>query len=462
MKSIVFRHVDELVPYARNARTHSAEQVARIAGSIAEFGFAAPVLADDRGIVAGHGRVLAARRLYESGKTLRLPGGEEIPSGTVPVVDVTGWSDAQRRAYILADNRLAEQAGWDEELLRIELQELRDSGFDLELTGFELGDLDALLSSGEPKGGLTDPDEAPEPEKEAVSRLGDMWALGSHRILCGDSTKAEHVARLMGGDTAVLLATDPPYLVDYDGTNHPAEHHRKAGREASPGKDLGNKHWDAYVDPDASVDFFTSFLRAALAHCIERVPVYQWHASRRQALVETAWEANGLLVHQTLIWVKSRGVLTRSHYLWKHEPCFYGWPRGKMPEKSRRPATDATSTWNIDQKGTSDGSHPTMKPVEVFERPIAYHTRPGEVVLEPFSGSGTQIIAAERLSRKCRAMELSPVFVDVAVKRWQAFTGEAAVLDGDGRTFEEVAAERRGAVAVRGGGDHGAASIPAD
>ena len=196
------------------------------------------------------------------------------------------------------------------------------------------------------------------------------------------------------------------------------------------------------VDPDASVEFYRDFLSLALAHCIERVPVYQWHATRRQALVERAWQENNLLVHQTVVWAKSRGVLTRSHYLWQHEPAFYGWRQGFMPEKGRRPATTATTIWQIDQTGEERPDHPTPKPLEIFRRPIGYHTRQGEICLEPFSGSGSQLIAAESLSRRCFGMELSPAYVDVAVRRWQKATGREAVLESEGTSFAQTAANR--------------------
>jgi len=183
------------------------------------------------------------------------------------------------------------------------------------------------------------------------------------------------------------------------------------------------------------------------------VPVYTWHASKRQSLLEQAWEQNGLLIHQTIIWSKPRGVLTRSWYLWRHEPCYAGWPKGKMPEKDRRPPTDATTVWEIDQTGTAGIDHPTVKPVEIFARPIEYHTRRGEVVLEPFSGSGTQIVAAEKLGRRCRAMELAPAFVDVALRRWEKATGKQAVLEETGETFAGVTRARQGAAAPKEGGE---------
>jgi len=218
----------------------------------------------------------------------------------------------------------------------------------------------------------------------------------------------------MAGERASLLATDPPYLVDYQGGNHPQSW-------ANGGRKTKDKHWDDYRDPDAASGFFTDFLRVWLAHSVEGVPVYQWHATRRQTLVEDAWRKNGLLVHQTVIWVKARPVLTRSDYMWQHEPCFYGWPEGYRP--SQKPPANASTVWEINQQGEQDGIHPTQKPVEVFARPIQYHTTPGAICAEPFSGSGSQIIAAEQQGRRCFAMELEPRFVQVAIERWEAFTG---------------------------------------
>jgi DNA modification methylase len=396
---IELRSVSSLKPYARNSRTHSKEQVTKLTNSVREWGWTIPILVDENDqVIAGHGRLLAA---------------EALKIEQVPVMVARGWSDEKKRAYVIADNQLALEAGWDRTLLGEELFELQKLNFDLSLTGFDALDLKALMRMHTLVG---DPEVLPDvpEEKDVVSKPGDLWILGDHRLLCGDSTNVEHVTRLMDGQRAHLLATDPPYLVDYDGTNHPADHHVRAGRTPkTPGKQVGNKHWDDYVDPESSIDFFSAFLAAALPHCIDRVPIYQWHATRRQVLVERAWERNSLLVHQTIIWVKPRAVLTRSHYLWQHEPCFYGWIEGKMPEKGRRPATTSTTVWQIDQADEPKGLHPTIKPLEIFLRPIEAHTKPGEICLEPFSGSGTQIAAAERLARRCFAMELSPAFVDV-------------------------------------------------
>jgi DNA modification methylase len=221
----------------------------------------------------------------------------------------------------------------------------------------------------------------------------------------------------MNGQKASLLATDPPYLVDYFGGNHPAS----KGNKGKPGKD---KHWDEYVDPEASVEFFRSFLSLALEHLKPNSAIYQWHAHRRQALVEQAWHQCGLLVHQQIIWLKARGVLTHSHYLWSHEPCFYGWREGRPP--SRKPPSNQRTVWELDQQGSSMNIHPTQKPLELFMRPIEYHTEPGDICYEPFLGSGTQLIAADKLGRVCYALEREPQYMDVAVLRWEAFTGEKA------------------------------------
>lgn len=203
--------------------------------------------------------------------------------------------------------------------------------------------------------------------------------------------------------------------------------------------DVKDKDWDDYNDPTSGLEFFVGWLAAWLPECILEVPIYQWHATRRQVLVERAWEKHDILCHQTIVWVKARPVITHSHYMWQSEPCFYGWRKGHMPV---RPPANESNVWQINQQGEQDGIHPTQKPVEIFERPIMFHTVADAIVAEPFSGSGTQIIAAEKHGRRCRAMEISPAFVDVAVRRWEQFTGKQAILDGDGRTFAEVAAER--------------------
>jgi DNA modification methylase len=316
----------------------------------------------------------------------------------------------------IALNRTADLAGWDDEILAKLLTQLAADDA-LEGVGFTEEQLGLLLRSLEDEPTLADPGPS-EPPENPVSRTGDLWLLGDHRLLCGDSTSPEDMSRLMGDTKASLLATDPPYLVDYQGEG-----------------------WDGYEGDDAGVAFFRRFLSVALAHCRKDVPIYHWHAHRRQKLVEEAWEAEGLLMHQQIIWAKSRGTLGRSHFMWAHEPCFYGWRQGSMPVKERRPPASETTVWDIGQAGQQDTDHPTQKPLEVFLKPMRFHTLPGEVVLEPFSGSGSQLMAAEQLGRACYAMEMNAAYVDVAVERWQKATGKQAKLE-SGVSFAEVAAER--------------------
>ena len=292
--------------------------------------------------------------------------------------------------------------------------------------------------------GLVDPDEVPETPKQPVIKPGDLWLLGDHRLLAGDSTHPEDVRRLMDGERAVLMATDPPYLVDYDGGNHPQTWSKDGQKISSEDK---TRHWDAYRDHDSAVSFYSSFLKVALAEALAKRPVvYQFFAIMRVEIVLEAWRANGLHAHQILIWHKSRPVLSRCWYMYDFEPFVVGWREGAQPEVALRPPNNATAVWECDQKeGVEEGLgnvHPTIKPVELIRRMALYHSKPGDLLYEPFSGSGTAIIAAEMTGRRCNAIELAPQFVDVGVIRWQNYTGRRATLDGDGRTFAEIAAER--------------------
>jgi DNA modification methylase len=246
------------------------------------------------------------------------------------------------------------------------------------------------------------------------------------------------------------MATDPPYLVDYDGGNHP-QTWGNGGKEA--GHDVATKHWDAYTDHDSAVGFYRDFLAAAVAHALtERPALYQWFGAMKTDIVFEAWRANGFLPHQIIIWHKSRSVLTRCDFMWNYEPCMYGWIEGKRPEAELRPPANATAVWEVTSKiEDNPGSiHPTMKPVELIRRPILYHTHPGELIYEPFSGSGTALIAAEMTGRRCYALELSPAFVDVAILRWQRFAGQEAILAGEERSFAEIAAARAPAEMLTG------------
>ena len=411
----------EWVPAARlfcsaaNPRRND-DAVPHVVASIRRFGWQQPIVAQPSGeVVAGNTRLKAAQSL----------GLDEVP---------VAWfdgSDVDAAAYQIADNRTHEFATWDDASLARILEQLRVEDA-LEGVGFGDAEIDQLLAelaADLPPQELEDPGPG-EPPDQPVCRVGDLWLLGDHRLLCGNSTKPEDLVRLMAGEKAHLLATDPPYLVDYTAGNHPPSSFNRP--------ETANKNWDEYKDPETSVEFFDSFLRACLAHVVEDAALYQWHASRRQSLVERAWEMNGLLVHQTIVWVKPRPVLTRSMFMWRSEPCFFGWVQGNMPPQDRRPPHNATNVWEIDQDGERH-PHPTVKPLQVFEWPLQYHTKPGEIALEAFSGSGTQIIAAEKLRRRCYAMELSPAFVDVAVRRWEKATGREAALEGSGETFRERA-----------------------
>jgi DNA modification methylase len=415
--------IERLLPYAANARTHPDEQVAQIAGSIAKFGFNVPCLVDDRGVlIAGHGRLLAARRLGLS---------------DVPVIRLGHLTDAEARAFRLADNRIQLNGGWDEALLSAELKELLAEDFDLALVGFSDGELDTLLAYA-PDGdseasaeGSTPPITIPEPPRNPASRSGDLWILGDHRLLCGDSTNHDDVRRLMNGERAILFATDPPYLVDYDGTNHPTRN-----------KDWSPSYGTTWDDSSQGAELYNKFIAAAVAEAIaEDAAWYCWHASRRQAMLEACWERAGAFVHQQIVWVKERGVLTRSHYLWKHEPCFMGWIKGKRPPKVAEetlPSTWLLPSFTRDERP----DHPTPKPLDAFGIPMRQHVTRGGLCYEPFSGSGSQIMAGEANGRRVNAMEISPAYVDVAVERWQNLTGRLATLEGCARSFAEIKRER--------------------
>jgi DNA modification methylase len=399
--------LDRLVPYARNARTHSEAQVAQIAASIREWGWTVPVLVDEAGtLIAGHGRVLAARKL---GLT------------SVPVMVACGWSEAQRRAYTLADNRLALSAGWDEDLLRLELAELDDLGVDLSLTGFEPGELASLLATQSP--GLTDPDEVPAAPEVPTSRLGDVWLLGRHRLVCGDCTDPAVVEAALAGVRPHLMVTDPPYGVEYD----PSWRNEalKGSKTARTGKVLNDNRAD---------------WREAWALFPGDV-AYVWHGALHAGTVADSLTACGFSVRAQIIWAKERLVLGRGHYHWQHEPCWYAVRDGSKGHWAGD--RKQTTLWSIPSRDQdADTVHGTQKPVDCMRRPIENNSSPGQAVYEPFSGSGTTLIAAEMAGRACHAVELSPAYVDVAVLRWQAFTGQEATLEGSKATYTQVAAER--------------------
>jgi DNA modification methylase len=426
--------IDRFVFYARNPRKNDAA-VDRMCASIREFGFKIPVLARSDGtVVDGHLRLKAARKLGS------WPGGDTT---CIPVILCDEWSEAQVKAFRLMVNRSVAWADWDEELLALELQELSEADFDLSLTGFDPGEIDGLLAIPDEEKA----NEAPPLPAVATSRLGDLWICGNrrnqHRILCADATSPQSVARLLGERKPLLLVTDPPYGIELD-----SEWRDRAGlnscgpAEASYMKHRTEGHTETTISGDTRADWSEAF---------ELVPslqiAYVWHASVFTREVLNGLLRIGFLYPQQIIWNKGRTVLTRTHYWYQHEPCWYVRKKnapwfGKAGENST--VWDSPSPKFI--MGGSDEEkydHPTQKPVELMRRPILNHTRRGELVYEPFLGSGTTLAAAELTERVCLGIELDPKYVDVAVQRWQSLSDQKATLDGDGRTFEAIAAERR-------------------
>ncbi len=395
--------VSRLLPHARNARTHSPEQVLQIADSIREWGWTVPVLVDEDGrLIAGHGRVLAAQRI----------GLTEVPA-----MVARGWSDQKKRAYMLADNKLALNAGWDEELLRLELGELKSEGMDLRLTGFGEDELAALLL---PAAGKTDPDEVPLPQEVAVSRPGDVWRLGRHVLVCGSSTDPETVAAALDGTSPHLMVTDPPYGVNYD-----PEWRNREG--VTPTKRLGKVLNDDRADWSEAWALFPGDV------------AYVWHGALHASTVAASLEAQGFGMRAQIVWAKDSLVFGRGDYHWQHEPCWYAVRNRGHWSGDRTQST----LWKIPTGGQdAETIHSTQKPVECMRRPMENNSIAGDHVYEPFSGSGTTIIAAEASGRCCHAVELNPIYVDVAIRRWEAFSGAAATLEGDGRRFTEIEAER--------------------
>jgi len=398
--------VEDLIPYALNSRTHSDEQVAQLASSIREFGFTNPVLVDEaNNLIAGHGRLLAARKLKMD---------------EVPAVVVTGLDERKRRALVIADNKLALNAGWDEEALRVELEDLAgDFG---ELMGFTDDELAELLKGEEVTEGLTDEDAVPDVPEEPVTVEGDVWVLGRHRLMCGDSTIIDAVERLMDGRKADMVFTDPPYGVSYDGGQfHSGDVNIKRAREK-----LKNDNVDLYEDA------------VKIAALVCNGPVFMFYADTVPFGLYRGIEAVGGEVVALLIWKKAGGYgAMGASYKPNHEPCVIWKKKGARLHFVG--ATTENRVWEEKKDGTNK-LHPTQKPVSIAERAIGNHK--AATVLDLFGGSGSTLIACEKTARNCRMMELDPKYCDVIIKRWQDFTGQQATLEATGQTLADLEAER--------------------
>lgn len=401
---VVYRKVSELIPYARNARTHSDEQIERIANSIKEFGWTNPILIDgENGIIAGHGRILAARKL----------GIEKVPT-----IELSGLTEAQKRAYIIADNRLALDAGWDEDILKLEFAELEKEGFELSKTGFSDEEIREMMAGLDREVDGVEDVETPEPPKNPKTKRGEIWILGTHRLMCGDSTSVEDVQEVMGGGIADLWLTDPPYNVAYQGKT----------------KDALTIQNDE-MDDESFRRFLVSAYSAADSVLKEGAAFYIWHADSEGFNFRGACRDVGWKVRECLIWSKNTFVLGRQDYQWQHEPCLYGWKDG------------AAHNWYSDRSQTTilefdrpnrNAEHPTMKPVGLFQYLIGNSTKRGDIVLDSFGGSGTTLIACEQSGRSARIIELDPCYCDVIIERWQNLTGQRAVRESDKVAYNDL------------------------
>ena len=397
---VEYLRIEDLKPYSHNPRKHSPEQVAQINSSIGAFGWTTPVLIDDGNeIIAGHGRIEAAVQRGMS---------------TVPVLRLSNLTPAQIKAYRIADNRLTELGVWDHALLVGEIEALKELDFDIDLTGFGLEDLEDMeeLLGEEGGAGKGDPDDAPEPPEEPTTQPGDVYLMGKHRLICGDSTDADTVKRVLNGATPALMVTDPPYGVNYD-----ADWRKKAGVNKTGSYGYGMLSNDDRAD---WADAFALFPGTV---------AYVWHADLRAKDSIVALLGSGFELRAQIVWGKAQLVIGQGHYHFQHEPCWYAVRKGKTADWAGD--RKQTTLWEIDKPRKSETGHSTQKPIECMERPIRNHK--GDVY-DPFVGSGTTLIAAERQRRTCYAIEISPAYCDVAAKRWQAFTGKEAVLEATGKS----------------------------
>jgi DNA modification methylase len=409
--------IDRLIPYARNSRTHSDEQIAQIAASIVEFGFVNPILVGpDAVIIAGHARLLAARKL----KLIE-----------VPVIVLADLTPAQRRALVIADNQIALNAGWNSEMLQVELQSLDVDGFNLDLIGFSAEELETILAGGEETTeGLTDEDAVPEPQVVVVTVPGDAWMLGEHRLLCGDSTQLDVVEKVLAGGLADMVWSDLPYNVNYGATM----------------KDkLRGKTHRKILNDNLGEDF-EQFLRDACANilAVNKGAIYICMSSSELHTLERAFREAGGHWSTFIIWAKNTFTMGRADYQRQYEPMLYGWKEGTTHFWCG--ARDQGDVWFIKKPHVND-LHPTTKPVELIERALLNSSKTRDTVLDPFAGSGSTLIACEKTGRQARLLELEPHYCDVMVQRYLEYGGKDATLEGDGRTFHEIAESRKGAAA---------------
>lgn len=430
------RSVSDLIPYALNSRTHSDAQVSQIAASIKEFGFTNPILIDEQGgIIAGHGRLMAAKKL----------GLLEVPT-----ITLSGLTEAQKKAYVIADNQLALNAGWDMETLRVEIEHLKEVDFDIDLLGFDADFLSTLNPALE-TAGLTDEDDVPDVPNEPITKLGDVWLCGKHRVMCGDSTSIDAVQELMSGGLADMVWTDPPYNVAINGI---------AGKIMND--DMDNESFKTFLS-----DVYACYFMTLKAGGV----IYVAHADSERANFTQCYKESGLKLSQVLIWVKQSGTLSRQDFNWQHEPILYGWKEGAahyfcgdftrttiidddidLKKMTKPQLQELVNSYRTEQKTTAlrenrpsrSELHPTMKPVNLVQRMIEWSSVQKDVVLDLFGGSGSTLIACTNTNRYARLMELDPKYCDVIVMRWQDFTGKLATLEATGDKFNDLKAKQNG------------------
>jgi DNA modification methylase len=401
------RDIKTLIPYARNSRTHSDEQITQIAASIKEWGFTNPILVDaDNEIIAGHGRLLAAKKLNLQ---------------EVPCILADGWSEAQKKAYVIADNKLALNAGWDTDMLSIEFSELKDLEFDLSLTGFDADELAKLLQEPDNEG-LTDEDDVPEPPQKPKTVEGDIWVLGNHRLMCGDSTDIDAVENLMDGSKADMVFTDPPYNADY----------KSRGSNELLRQGIKN---DAMSD-DKFEDFIKGFLSTIYANVKSGAAYYiccKWKDSYPRFYLNLS--TSGINVSSCIVWNKGSGGMGWQDYRYQYEFIIYGFKEGSA--HSWYGGRTETDIWEQKREARQKYVHPTQKPVELIERALNNSSKADDVILDLFGGSGSTLVACEKIHRYARLMELDPQYCDVIIKRWQDYTGQEAINEQTGKTYAE-------------------------